>query len=431
MINEKILNKNQNYVVAVSGGPDSMFLLTWLVKLNYKNIFPVHINYNKRHDSHIDEKIFNDYCTVNKLNSYIKNVQKTEYKLIAHQYKNNNFQTIARIIRYNFFKQIAQEKNAKILTAHNLNDHVETFLLQKQRNNIVSYWGISEKVINNKENIEVIRPMLSIKKSTILKWLADNKINYASDYTNNLDIYKRNVIRKQLHDEQLDSFIKIIKFQNNQLLKEEKKLKKYYNIIVDEKNIIHLKFLYELKIEEQKKVIYQFFVNNNMPYLLNKKRKITEELLKQLHSKKPNIFFELSKNIFFIKEYNIAYLYEKNFLKSEMILINEFKNIEWNNYTIQFFKSKDSIDFDLINGYYCYLDMSDLPLKITNDKKYLKTIKIGSKTLNRFLMKEKISLLERNNSIFLSNQNKVLLIPKYKTVQNDKNKEYLLIIFKK
>jgi len=56
MLNEKIINKKYFYILAISGGPDSMFLLDKMRSLNY-NFAVAHVNYHHREESDQDEEI--------------------------------------------------------------------------------------------------------------------------------------------------------------------------------------------------------------------------------------------------------------------------------------------------------------------------------------------------------------------------------------
>ena len=128
-----MLPKGRLYILGVSGGSDSMFLLDNLRRKKYK-IIVAHINYKKRIDSDWDEKIVKNYC------------QKHSLLLEIHQEKNGNhfskinFQDKARKIRYNFFQKLADKNQTKyIVVAHHFDDHLETYLLQKQRKSLVDY----------------------------------------------------------------------------------------------------------------------------------------------------------------------------------------------------------------------------------------------------------------------------------------------------
>jgi tRNA(Ile)-lysidine synthase len=64
-ISEK-LNRNFTYILGVSGGPDSMFLLDFLRSQNFKIVI-AHVNYKKREDSDLDEEMVRSYCSKNSL----------------------------------------------------------------------------------------------------------------------------------------------------------------------------------------------------------------------------------------------------------------------------------------------------------------------------------------------------------------------------
>ena len=119
--------------MAVSGGPDSMFLLEKLCREEYK-IIVAHVNYKKRKNSDYDEKVVKDYCQKYSLSCEVYQAKGSEYHSIS------NFQDRARQIRYNFFQKLADKYQTKyIVVAHHLDDHLETYLLQKKRKSLVEY----------------------------------------------------------------------------------------------------------------------------------------------------------------------------------------------------------------------------------------------------------------------------------------------------
>jgi tRNA(Ile)-lysidine synthase len=138
------LDKSRLYIVAVSGGPDSMFLLD-SVRLAGYNFVVAHVNYKKRTDSDFDEKMVRNYCQKYSLNLEVYQFQGSEYNFVS------NFQDKARKIRYEFFQKLADKYQTKyIVVAHHLNDHLETYLLQKQRQSLVDYWGLPAKTKHGK-----------------------------------------------------------------------------------------------------------------------------------------------------------------------------------------------------------------------------------------------------------------------------------------
>ncbi|CAI2186281.1 757_t:CDS:2 [Funneliformis geosporum] len=191
--NNKSLSKNKVYILAVSGGSDSMFLLEKLRGEGYKSVV-AHVNYKKRENSDYDEELVKDYCQKYSLSCEIYQVKGSEYSSV------NNFQSRARQIRYDFFQKIADKYQTKyIVVAHHLDDHLETYLFQKQR-----------------------------KSLQICQYLTKNKIDYAVDFTNQLPIYQRNIIRQKLDNlskEEKKNLEKEVKEENRELRKTKKLVK--------------------------------------------------------------------------------------------------------------------------------------------------------------------------------------------------------------
>ncbi len=432
MLNNDLLSKNQNYVVGISGGPDSVFLLHWLIKLGYKNLIPVHVNYNKRKSSGDDEEVFKNMCQVNGLNYWVKKVSKKDYD----NYDYKNFQSLARIIRYDFFASIANQQNAKILIAHNLNDSIETYIIQKERKALVSHWGLSAKTQYGKNKIEVIRPMLDLIKKDIVDYLNKNNIKYAIDPTNFENIYRRNIIRKKLKSDSFEFYIKSIISDNNILENQAILVKKYYNIVIID-NVVNIKKLINLKSELIQKIIFNYFKNNDLQNLvLNRSHSLIKEIVKQVKSPKPNIQINLKNNWSFVKAYDKAFIIQ-NFLKYNFktIVINDIIKFNWSSFGLNFVKmqkisssttQKNKLPKD---GYYFFINQADMPLTITNDPKVISKVKIGSLKLNKFYIKKKIPKIDRSKFIILNSKNELLIISNFKTISRnqDEDKNILLI----
>ena len=97
----KELNIDKNYIVGVSGGPDSMFLLDNFVRSGFRKIIVCHVNYKKRLSSDRDELTVKKYCQDKKIKFILLKVTNQIYKY--YDQFNSNFQAKARMIRYDFF----------------------------------------------------------------------------------------------------------------------------------------------------------------------------------------------------------------------------------------------------------------------------------------------------------------------------------------
>lgn len=212
----------KKYIAAVSGGPDSMALLD-----KYKKVIVgvCHVNYHKRADSDNDTQVVMDYCSSHHIPLSIYDVDKKLYQ----KSKIRNFQAMAREIRYNFFCQCAKQyKCNDLLVAHNLNDFLETAIMQQNRKSENFFYGI--KPINKYKNLTIYRPLITTFKNDLEKYCKSHDIQYAIDSSNSLDIYERNRVRKQLSKlsrTQLSSLYKKFVSRNKKQSLIEKQVNKY------------------------------------------------------------------------------------------------------------------------------------------------------------------------------------------------------------
>lgn len=237
-----LINENDVIVVGVSGGPDSTALLSCLnnykEKLNYK-IIVAHVNHLIREDSTDDEKYVENLCEKMNIKCYIK---RADVEKMASE-KKRSTEDMGRIVRYEFFDEIAQKEKAnKIAIAHNMNDNAETLLL-----NLIRGSGLAGlEGIRPLEYEKYIRPLINCKRNEIEDYCKVNNLEPRIDYTNKENIYKRNIIRNKLipYIEELNPNIiqtlnrtsKII-IDNNDYIKEET-LKEYNKIAIVDKSEI-------------------------------------------------------------------------------------------------------------------------------------------------------------------------------------------------
>lgn len=201
---------NRKYLLAFSGGPDSVYLLLQL-HLLYKSELNKHISivYINYHDSkYVDreETIVMHYCKLYNLQLYKQDV-------VFPKRKNLNFEEWARKYRYHLFKKIVKEDHFDaLLTAHQRTDVIETYLLQKQRNNLPLYYGLKRE--NVLLGMKVLRPLLYISKKELTDELDSLSLPYYDDITNKNLKKKRNYIRSELNDSSFPSIEKEIEAKN-------------------------------------------------------------------------------------------------------------------------------------------------------------------------------------------------------------------------
>lgn len=174
------------YVLAVSGGIDSAVLLDILAadrKKRKYEIIVAHFNHGIRGDSSKDEAL------VKKLaDSY-----GLEFVSAGGHLGKAASEAKARDARYKFLRQICKKYRAnKIITAHHLDDRIETALFNLQR-------GTGRRgLIPFSQDSDIIRPLKNVYKSEILEYTAEHKLDWREDSTNKDLKFSRNAIRRKL-----------------------------------------------------------------------------------------------------------------------------------------------------------------------------------------------------------------------------------------
>ena len=259
IIENNLIKSNDKIVIGVSGGPDSMCLLDSLITLKetfFKKynisytLIVAHVNHMIREESK-EEKIYvENFCEKYNIPFYyleedVKNNSKKE-KMSEEAY--------GRKIRYEFFEEVRKKENATLIsTAHNMDDDIETILL-----NIIRGTGLKGLTGMNYRYNNIIRPLLNIEKSDILEYNSKRNLNACIDKTNFENIYSRNKIRNILIPTlkaEYNSNIKqsIIRMKNI-LEEDENFLDKYTEKIVNnsiiDNNINSVKFKFDTIMSE-------------------------------------------------------------------------------------------------------------------------------------------------------------------------------------
>ena len=194
IINKKLIVDGDNILIALSGGPDSVFLFHNLRKLKdiiSFNLYASHINHMYRgKDAMHDEEFVRDLCQKYGVRLFVKRKNAAEY---ARELKVTE-EEAGRVLRYGFFNEnLSQIGGGKIALAHNLNDQAETVL---QR--LIRGTGIDGLSAMSFQKGNLIRPMLNVSRDEIMAYLHENNYQYCIDITNSQDIYGRNKIRLDL-----------------------------------------------------------------------------------------------------------------------------------------------------------------------------------------------------------------------------------------
>lgn len=182
---------NTKNILAFSAGVDSSALFFLL--LNAKIPFDIVIvNYNVRDQSKHEVQYAKDLAKKYNKQIFIKNVVLQS---------SSNFEKTARDIRYSFFEDIIEKESYDILiTAHQLNDLFEWFLMQLSKGSgLVELLGM--QAFEKKEKYTIFRPLLSVTKEELEDFLKQNSIKYFIDSSNTDEKYKRNYFRKKFSNQ--------------------------------------------------------------------------------------------------------------------------------------------------------------------------------------------------------------------------------------
>ena len=202
-------------IIGVSGGPDSMALLD-MCRREKVSMIVAHMNYKKRESADRDEHIVRQYCEKYGI----------QYEIMKQNKKGKgNFQAFAREERYLFYERLLQQYHADcVVLAHHMDDHLETYFMQKQRKSLVTYYGIRNDTIVYR--CRIIRPLLHMTKKDIEAYCALHSVPYGIDESNLTDDYTRNQIRHTLIDtmtlEEKKRVCEQIKSENEQRSRELK-----------------------------------------------------------------------------------------------------------------------------------------------------------------------------------------------------------------
>ncbi|MGK6343924.1 tRNA lysidine(34) synthetase TilS [Chryseobacterium sp. DT-3] len=393
--------ETHSYLLAVSGGADSMVMASLFKGLGL-NFQIAHINYKLRgEDSDLDQKTVQDFCEKNHIRFHLYKVSEKDNK------PENSIQLWAREIRYRFFREIQQQENLEFLvTAHHLNDQLETFLINLSKASGIN--GLSG-IPANKNNI--IRPLLNFSKKEIYEYAEENRIDFREDLSNKKSDYLRNKIRNEIVPKLMEI--------NEHFLENFKKSSSYLNQAKDfvEKQIDEIEnkltvFNPEHKILSKEKlcqesVFVQFEILKK--YGFNKEEEI------------PKIFAAENGSSFFSKDYQLIInrdeliFISKNHKQEteDEIILGENFDFSENLVNISLENTIENID-GINNGFEWYFDAAKLqfPLRLRKQQdgdEFYPVGFSGKKKVSKFFRDEKLSILARPKIWILCDSNNSVL----------------------
>lgn len=186
----KLFAANQQVLVAVSGGVDSVVLLHSLIDTGF-NVSVAHCNFNLRGiEANGDEAFVKQLCK--KLKITLHNESFNTKDIAKHT--GESIQMAARRLRYDWFDALCRMYGyAGVATGHNANDVAETFFVNLSRGTgLNGLTGIKAK------NGNVVRPILFASRIEIEAYAKANKLKWRNDSSNQSTKYRRNLIRHKV-----------------------------------------------------------------------------------------------------------------------------------------------------------------------------------------------------------------------------------------
>lgn len=382
------LEKNKHYLLACSFGPDSMALFDMLIKEGYR--FTVaHVNYHLRAEANDEEAKLRDYCFEHNIGIYVKSV--------TEDLGESNLEKKCRDIRYNFFIDVVKSNHFDaLLVAHQEDDLIETYLMQKQRKNLVNYFGIKE--ISYFTDVEIIRPLLKYRKGELMMYCKMFNVPYAIDKTNLEDHFLRNQIRhsvvEKMTNEERKKILEEIDNENKELHRILDVVANIKSNKIEEYNRLNdIEFLYAI-VALGRKVKDDFIVSKEQG----------TELRKVLMSDKPNVSL-IVDGLRFMKEYDSISIKEDIEDSDYSFILNEPGVLDTDYFHLDF--TKDSSDRNV--------SLPDYPITIRNAKSDdVIEILNYSKELRRMFIDWKMPASLRNRwPVILNKEGKIIYVPRY------------------
>ena len=378
------------YLLAVSGGIDSMVLFDLFLKNNI-NFSVASCNFQLRgEDSDNDLKFVENICIKNSINLYSTVLDVDKFSTM----RKISTQMAARELRYDFFKKILEKhKYSYIVTAHHLDDNIETIIFNFIKS--TGYKGLVGIPFNKNK---ILRPLINTSKEEIEDYAVSNNISWRLDKSNNSNKYSRNKIRNEvipllkeinpsLGKSLTESLKRIQKLSHDIKTRIDLFIQKFVDFKDDYINI-KKDFIHD--IEKYEILLFDFFQDYGFNYSQ------IENIIKSLKAKNQKKFISLNyeliierKSIFIItKDFLVKTRYESKEIEN---IVLPFFNLSVKKYNKSLFtlnKSNNNaqLDFDKIT----------YPICIRNYKKGEKFLPLGmrkNKKISDFLSDKKVNYI--------------------------------------
>jgi tRNA(Ile)-lysidine synthase len=395
--------ENEPFYIAVSGGIDSMVLVHLCAQLQL-NFEVLHCNFQLRGvESDADLQFVASYCQQQAITIH---TQAFDTAALAAQNK-QSIQVTARNLRYQWFYEKMAATNCKyLLTAHHLDDSLETVLINFSRGT-----GLEGLTGIPAQNGNVIRPLLPFSRKEIEHFAEKNQIQWREDSSNVSDKYLRNKIRhsivpifKEINQGFLDSFQNTLyHLQQAESLVDDATKLVYEKVVTDVEDQLEINLAQLLEFQNYKAYLYQWLVPYGFSAWNDIYDLVEAQSGKQVFSTTHVLLKDREKLI--LSERKVFNNSEVFIIESLDTKVNIPLNISFCNVSNQLesdsnciFVDEDKIVFPLIlrkwrEGDYFY------PSGMT-----------GKKKLSKYFKDEKYSLLDKENQWLLCTDDQIIWV---------------------
>lgn len=301
MLNYKF-NPTSTYIVAVTYGPDSMALLDMLQKEGIRPVVCC-VNYHVSPTADEDYGNLRLYCKDKGLDFeyFDTNNLKPEDKLKEGE----DFKFWARRVRYDFFHEVYIRRDAEALfLAHQLDDVIESYLLEKEGKEKPGKYGISP--VSDLDGMIVVRPLLQWTHHDLVSYVEEHRIPYSKSSEVFEIEHLQNGIRKNV-------ISRLNAVEREQILEEmrakkegEIRLTRSLQTAIEEGEELSIRSLIALPRDEFASTLVKFVAKADEPVKLHASD--IDAIRKFMLNRKTNDVYRLGEKVCLVKTYDFVFL---------------------------------------------------------------------------------------------------------------------------
>ncbi|MGK2896316.1 MAG: tRNA lysidine(34) synthetase TilS [Candidatus Saccharimonadales bacterium] len=189
------------YVVAVSGGVDSVVLLDMLLAKGTKDIIVAHFDHGIRPESAADARFVGGLAAQ----------YGVLFEMVREELGTTVSENVARTRRYAFLRDVAVKHGAQLITAHHSDDIVESIAINLTR-------GTGWRGLAVMGDLSIYRPLLNYTKQQLYDYALVHQLEWIEDETNSSTRYLRNRLRRRLRSQlRIETHEQLLELRQRQL----------------------------------------------------------------------------------------------------------------------------------------------------------------------------------------------------------------------